>query len=401
MLTAARASALALAILLAALPSPLVRGAEPLTILPVLSGLDWPVSLAFAPDGRWFVAERLTGVIRVVEAGILRSDPWATLTISANGEQGLLGLAIDPRWAQGDRWVYAYHTYDSGGRPTNRIVRLFDSAGHGSSLEVVLDGIPAGTIHNGGILEFGPDGTLFATTGETGSSAAAQDLGFLGGKVLRMNPDGTVPTDNPFAATPGANPYIYTYGHRNVFGLAFRPSTGQAFITENGPSSDDEVNALVPGGNYGWPVVLGVSGDSRFRDLVLAFGQEVVPTEAAFFTGSQIGNLSGDLVFGSWRHGSLIRVRFVDPGSTQVAGNDVLASSPGGAFGVVDVEDGPDGHLYFTTPSAIYRVNGTAVQGPSGGGTPVASPWPIVVAIILVAVAVPIIVLLGLRRSRK
>jgi len=386
------------AVLALAASVPVTRGAEPLTIIPVLSGLNWPVALAFAPDGRWFVAERFTGAIRVVEAGAVRPGPWATLSVLTGGEQGLLSLAVDPRWAQGDRWVYAYHTYDAAGRPTNRIVRLFDSGGNGTGLDVVLDGIPASSFHNGGIVEFGPDGALFATTGDAQNPANAQDLGTLAGKVLRMNPDGTVPPDNPFAGTPGANGFVYTYGHRNVFGIAFRPSTGQPFITENGPSSGDEVNALVAGGNYGWPTVLGVSGDPRFADPVLAIGSVIAPTEGTFFTGSEIGNLSGDLVFGDWLRGGLNRVRFVDPGTTEVAMADVIASSPGGPNGILDVEDGPDGYLYFTTPSAIYRVNGTALEGP-GIGTPLLPPWLIVVVVVLVAVAV--VVVLTLRRTRK
>ena len=394
-----RAFAIGTAIVVLVASAPTARGAEPLTILPVLSSLDWPVSIAFAPDGRWFIAERLTGAIRVVEAGSLRPDPWATLNVLTSGEQGLLGIAVDPRWAQGDRWVYAYHTYDATGRPTNRIVRLFDSGGQGAGLEVVLDGIPASSIHNGGIVEFGPDGTLFATTGDAANGANAQDLGTLAGKVLRMNPDGTVPSDNPFAGTAGANPYLYTVGHRNVFGIAVRPSTSQPFVTENGPSGNDEVNALVPGGNYGWPTVLGVAGDPRFIDPILAFSQTIAPTEATFFTGSQVGNLSGDLVFGDWLRGGLNRVRFVDPTSTQVERSDLLASSPDGPTGILDVEGGPDGYLYFTTPSEVYRVNGTAAEGPAIG-TPTVPPWAIIaIAVLLVAVAITALV--ALRRTRK
>jgi len=391
---AALAAATAVLLIVASVPG--ARGAEPLTILPVLSGLSWPVSLAFAPDGTAFLAERFTGAIRIVESGAIRPDLWAVLPVLTSGEQGLLGVAVDPRWAQGERWVYAYHTYDAAGGPTNRIVRLLDAGGQGTGLEVVLDGIPASTFHNGGVVEFGPDGFLYATTGDAQNSANAQDPGTLAGKVVRMHPDGTVPPDNPFASTPGANPYVYSYGHRNVFGIAFRPSTGQPFITENGPQDSDEVNALVAGGNYGWPAVRGVAGDARFVDPVLAFPQSIAPTEAAFFTGSQISNLSGDLVFGDWLRGGLNRLRFAAPGSTQVALNDAIASSPDGANGILDVEDGPEGYLYFTTPSAVYRVNGTALSI----GLPAPPLWAVLAALGFAAV-VAVIVVVAVRRTGK
>ena len=402
-LTPARISVLAVAVVLVAASFPPARAAGSLTIAPVLSGLAWPVSLAFAPDGQWFVAERLSGAIRAVEAGQLLPQPWATLAVVNGGEQGLLSLAIDPRWSQGQRWVYAYHTYPNAtvGGPMNRVVRLFDSGGVGTNLQVILDGIPAGSFHNGGILGFAPDGTLFATTGDAQTAGNAQDLSTPAGKVLRMNPDGSVPAENPFAATPGANPYVYTYGHRNVFGLAFRPSTGQPFITENGPADSDEVNALVPRGNYGWPTVRGVAGDPRFRDPVFVFPRVIAPTGAAFFVGSQIANLSGDLVFGDWNRGALNRLRFLGPTSVQVAFNDTPAYSPEGPQGVLDVDNGPGGYLYFTTPSTIYRVNGTAVERPGGGGPPEVPWWFFPLAGILLVAGATLAVLWKRRRTAK
>ncbi len=393
----ARPAAIALAVALALCALPPAR-AETLTITPVLTGLAWPVALAFAPDGRWFLNERLTGAIRVVAGGQLQAQVWATVPVLTAGEQGLLGLAIDPRWVQGERWVYVYHTYANGTTPVNRIARFFDTSGQATVLEVVLDGIPAAGFHNGGILGFGPDGMLYATTGDATNMNNAQDLGSLGGKVLRMNGDGSVPADNPFVATPGANPRVFTYGHRNIFGLAFRPVTGQPFITENGPSSDDEVNALVAGGNYGWPNVLGVAGDPRYRDPILVFQQIIAPTGAAFFTGSQVENLSGDLVFGDWGRGALNRIRFAGPTSDAVAFNDRPATSPEGGGGVLDVDSGPDGFLYFTTRSAIYRVNGTAQPG---GGPSGVSTWLLALALIVIAASVVLVILVARDRRRR
>jgi glucose/arabinose dehydrogenase len=240
-------------------------------------------------------------------------------------------------------------------------------------VEVVLDGIPAGTNHNGGILGFAPDGTLFATTGDAGNSANSQDNGTLAGKVLRMDPDGSIPADNPIPGSP-----VYTLGHRNVFGLAFHPVTGTPYVSENGPGQDDEVNVLEPGRNYGWPNGTGPLQDPQYVDPILTFPSVIAPTGLAFYTGTAVPAWRDSLFLGDWNRGVVQRIALGGPTYRVVTGTEVVDSL--GGSGVLDVEDGPDGFLYYSSPDAIYRVRepgGPPGPGPSGFG----------VALVLIAVA--------------
>jgi aldose sugar dehydrogenase len=211
----------------------------------VATGLTTPWGIAFLPDGRALVGERDTGRIRLVGTGtnvVVGTVPGAV----HDGEGGLLGLALSPRYAS-DHLLYAYTTTATD----NRIVRMtYAGAGLGAPA-VVLSGIPHGNHHNGGRLAFGPDGMLYATTGETGDAGLAQDRSSLGGKILRMTPDGRPAPGNPFPKS-----VVWTYGHRNVEGLAFDAS-GQLWATEFGASYRDELNHIVRGGNYGWPMTEG------------------------------------------------------------------------------------------------------------------------------------------------
>jgi len=213
--------------------------------------------------------------------------------------------------------------------------------------------------HNGGDIAFGTDGKLYLTIGEVHETNRAQDPTDLGGKVVRLNPDGSVPSDNPFGA---GNP-VYSIGHRNSFGLCVDPATGDLWETENGPSSDDEVNRIVAGANYGWPDQLGPGGGPGLTDPVLDFPQEIVPTGCAVWNGA--------LYFGSYAYGQLHRL----PLPATPARDQVVREFP---EGITDVETGPDGGLYVSTVSTIYRLagNGTAIPtiSTSQGPPPVAGP---------------------------
>ena len=160
------------------------------------SGLHVPWALDFAPDGRVFFTERV-GRIRVMQDGAVQPQPWATLDVTqqAGSEWGVLGLVLDPNFAA-NHFVYVYYTAAGGG--PNRIVRMVDQGGTGTLDKVLLDGIPAGGNHNGGRIKLGPDGKLYATAGESGNPDLAQNLSSLGGKILRINSDGSIPADNPF-----------------------------------------------------------------------------------------------------------------------------------------------------------------------------------------------------------
>jgi len=364
----------------------------------VATGLAFPVSFAFPaagpfPAGSILYTERLTGDLRVLTPG---GPPpgarGANVSVLTDGEQGLLGIATALDFASRP-YVYAYHTYLNGttGGAVNRIIRwwLGPTVPPGPPpVEVVLDGIPAGTNHNGGILGFAPDGTLFATTGDAGVPGNAQDNGTLAGKVLRMNPDGSIPAGNPIPGSP-----VYTLGHRNVFGLAFHPVTGTPYVSENGPDRNDEVNVLDPGRNYGWPIGTGPLGDPGYVDPILTFPGVIAPTGLAFYTGTAVLAWQGSLFLGDWNRGVLQRIALGGPTYRVVTGTEVVDSL--GGSGVLDVEDGPDGFVYFSTQDAIYQVR-------EGGGPPGAGPTGFGEILVLIAVAVLVVgFVIALWRERR
>jgi aldose sugar dehydrogenase len=221
---------------------------------------------------------------------------------------------------------------------------------------VLVDGIPGARNHNGGRIAFGPDGKLYATTGDAGRGELAQDTGSLAGKVLRMNPDGSVPDDNPL---PGS--LVYSYGHRNPQGLAWQPETGQLFAAEHGPSGEgglccrDEVNVIRPGANYGWPIVTGQGGDGRFVDPVAFSGTDTTwaPAGAAFYDGSDLAGWRGDLFFGALRGQHLHRLALGGEDGLTVVEEEELFPGEYGRLRAVAM--GPDGHLYVATSNRDGR----------------------------------------------
>ncbi|WP_250006905.1 PQQ-dependent sugar dehydrogenase [Actinoplanes sp. M2I2] len=221
---------------------------------------DLPWGLVQTPDGTVLYGQR--DVFDVIAMNPDGSGKHSIGTVpgveGTNGEGGLLGLAVGPDFAA-DRWLYVYHTSATD----NRIVRLrYDDTLRPDTLEVLLTGIPRNKYHNGGRLRFGPDGMLYAAAGDGQDPDQAQDLSNLGGKVLRLRPDGGVPADNPFAGSP-----VWSYGHRNPQGLAF-DSQGRLWQQEFGNNVMDETNLVVKGGNYGWPACEGTTGDCAGPGLV-------------------------------------------------------------------------------------------------------------------------------------
>jgi glucose/arabinose dehydrogenase len=234
----------------------------------VASGLEAPWGLAFLPDGSALVSERDSGRILRLRPGVDAEEVTRMPGVVAGGEGGLLGLAVSPSY-QRDQLVYAYLTAAGD----NRVVRFR----LGEAPQVLLAGIPKAGIHNGGRIAFGPDGMLYAGTGDAAQSGNAQDQGSLGGKILRLRPDGGVPDDNPFPGSP-----VWSLGHRNVQGLAW-DGQGRVFATEFGQNRVDEVNLIQRGGNYGWPEVEGMGGDGRFREPLVTW-----PTSEASPSGAAI-----------------------------------------------------------------------------------------------------------------
>jgi len=350
---------LAIALIFAYVPvsSQIAAPAPDFSIDVLIKGLDTPWAIDFAPDRRIFITER-GGRIRVVERGQLRLDPWMTLDVAASGEAGLLGLALDPRFAQ-NFFLYVAYTYrNDSGKMQNRLVRLREDPKTSKGIldKVLIENVAAANNHDGGRLKFGPDGKLYWSMGDAQERRRAQNLSSLNGKILRLNPDGSIPKDNPFP-----NSYVYSYGHRNPQGLAWQPKTGRLYATEHGPSGfqgccRDEVNFIEPGKNYGWPEVRGDETREGMAPPVIHAGtsETWAPTGATFVTR---GPWAGSLLFTGLRGQTLYRVQ-LDPSDPRKTGQ--LERHFSRRFGRLrDVVEGPDGNLYLLTSNRDGRGNPT------------------------------------------
>ena len=310
----------------------------------VAEELKAPWALDFTPDGRIFITEK-EGNIRVFANGELQDAPYLVIEeVAPEGEGGLLGLAVDPNFASNGLF-YVYYSYkEASGALSNRVVRWRDTGQTAVNPTVILDGIPGDRIHNGGRLKFGPDGKLYVTIGDAASRILAQDISSLAGKILRINSDGAIPADNPIPGSP-----VYSYGHRNPQGLAWHPETGDLFATEHGPVGHDEVNLIVPGGNYGWPAVGGDETGEGFIPPVLHSGIETwAPSGAAFYDGDVMpAHWQGRLLFAALRGQRIVWVDFQEPDYQHVQREDSIFVRLHGR--IRDVVLGPDGHLYFLT----------------------------------------------------
>jgi len=309
--------------------------------------------MAFAPDGRIFFTEKETGNVRIIRDGRVLPEPFVHVSVEASAERGLLGIALHPDFER-EPWVYLY--YSETGGASIRIIRVRAEGDRAAEVDPIITLLPAVTgYHNGGDMAFGPDRKLYAVTGEAHDPERAQDPNDLGGKVLRLDPDASVPEDNPLGP---ANP-VYALGIRNSFGLCFDPVTANMWETENGPATDDEVNRIVAGANYGWPDHLGVGGEPGFVDPILVFPDEIVPT------GCSVSADGRRLYFGSYR-GGLYEADLSPDGRTAGTPGRI----PGIDASVIDVARGPDGTIYLATTDSILRLAGT----PTGSPVPVGGP---------------------------
>jgi len=337
-------------------PPPAGSSAATLQLQPVLSNLNFPVALAQTPDGRVLYNERLTGNVRIVAPQWqLLSTPFCQIAVATSGEQGLLGLALDPNYAV-NRFVYVYYT--ASGPLRNRVVRYTESGGLCTNETILLDNLPANANHNGGIIQFGPDGKLYVMTGDAQNQAAAQDLTSLAGKMLRINADGSDPVDNPFGANVNANAKkVFSYGHRNSFGFTFHGLTGHLWQTENGPTGNDEINRLVAGDNYGWPTVEGIAGNPAFHDPILAFTPSIAPTGIIAVpanTSVYPTDYGNNLLFVDFIEGKIRRVLLTGANLDQLGATTVVYG--GGNGGLLSLMLGADGFIYVSNSSAIFRL---------------------------------------------
>jgi aldose sugar dehydrogenase len=331
-------------------------GKVPVRAEVVVAGLEVPWGLAFPSKDEMLVTER-PGRIRLVQAGKLVEAPVATLPIPPSGEGGLLGIALHPDFATTGLF-YVYVTSPSE-HATNRIERWKLAADHRSASRdrVVFDRIPAERYHDGGRLRLGPDGMIWAGTGDAGKSQSAQDPASPSGKILRLTPDGSVPADNPL---PGNAAFVL--GLRNVEAFDFRDAK-TLLIADHGPSGElgrtghDEIDLGGPGDNFGWPVIYGCSAKEGLVTPLLTWTRAVPPGGGSFYTGTSIAEWKGSFLVGTLGSKHLHRV-VLDPQDprgprAKVAEHEVYFQNVYGRLR--DVVMGPDGELYVTTSNCDGR----------------------------------------------
>jgi glucose/arabinose dehydrogenase len=316
----------------------------------IQSGLIVPWEVAVAEDGRMFVTER-PGTVNVFESTAPMAKRVASAQVSgvrAMGEAGLLGLALDPDFSRNHLFYICASRMDQG-EWRNEILRYRASADALTVDTTILHtGIVASGLHDACRMRFGPDGKLWIATGDGGQSARAQDATSLNGKVLRINTDGSVPADNPILKGQTAPSAVYALGLRNPGGLAFQPNSGTCFVTDAGDQTDDEIDQVSPGANFGWPVVLGASGASRgFTDPVWTSGAPVFAVAGAeFLSGPRWGSWAGSLLVATLKEQDLRRFTVEEMHATQ---RDILLDQKYGRLRAVTLA--PDGSLLVTTSS--------------------------------------------------
>lgn len=347
-----------------------VQAQGALKTVTVARGLQHPWSVAWLPDGRMLVTER-PGRLRLVPPDGRLGEPIEGLPrIDAGGQGGLLDVAIDPKFAE-NRLVYfsfSEPAEDGGGNSTAVARgRLGDDERRLEDVRVIFRQAPkvSSSAHFGSRLVFARDGRLFVTMGDRFSRRDdAQDLSNHIGTIARIEPDGSVPKDNPFVGTAGARPETWSFGHRNVQGAALHPQTGELWAHEHGPQGGDELNVIRPGGNYGWPRVTsgGEYGSGRaigrnppqpgFENPIRQWGPpSVAPSGMAFLTSDRYPGWKGNLFIGTLRGQRLLRLTLE---GERVTGEEELLPRLGER--IRDVRQGPDGWLYLLTDSRDGRL---------------------------------------------
>ncbi|HYF05422.1 MAG TPA: PQQ-dependent sugar dehydrogenase [Patescibacteria group bacterium] len=330
--------------------APVSAHGEPEVVLQTIaSGLEVPWSMVFTGTNRILVSER-PGLVRAIVDGKLQTEPLYIFSETvAKGESGLMSMVLDPDY-QNSQYIYACVAYEQSGMKV-KVVRLMDSGNALTEQKDLLSGITAASNHAGCRLVIGPDKKLYVSTGDASNRALAQDLKNLGGKILRMNLDGSVPEDNP------SNTYVWSYGHRNAQGLSFDVQ-GRLYSSEHGPSGfdgpggGDEINLIVKGGNYGWPLVSHTAKRDGTVAPLSVYTPAVAPASLLAYTGDIFPAWKGQLFFGGLRGTGLYRVKLNAAGDAV----ETTVKLPGVDVGRVrDVVQGPDGYIYITTSNRDGR----------------------------------------------
>lgn len=319
----------------------------------VVGGLEVPWSIVFTSPSRILITERPGRVRAVVDGKLLETPLYTFAEVSTTGEEGLMGLALDPHYNT-NHFVYVSYAYSTSNKLAVKVVRLTDTGETLIDPLTLLEGIPAAQYHAGSRIAFGPDQLLYVTTGDATDKKIAQDLKSLGGKILRMNADGSIPEDNPFAGS-----YVYSYGHRNSQGLAWNKENNELYATEHGPSifdgpaGGDEINHILPGENYGWPLVSHKEKKEGTEKPMLVFTPAVAPGGATFYTGSKMPQFTGRFFFAGLKGEGVYEVEINADDPNDVKSYQKLSEVDFGR--IRDVLEGPDEALYFLTSNRDGR----------------------------------------------
>ena len=326
-------------------------------------GLSSPTAMEIAPDGRIFVCQQ-GGALRVIKNGVLLPTPFMTLTVDPAGERGLLGIAFDPNFAS-NNFLYVYYTVPI--EPRHNRVSRFTANGDvvvpGSETIILeLNPLTLASNHNGGAIHFGPDGKLYIATGENATTSNSQTFSNMLGKILRINSDGSIPSDNPFFnQATGNNRSIWALGLRNPFTFAFQPGTGRMFINDVGQNLFEEINDGIAGSNYGWPATEGFTSNPSFRSPLFAYGHGFSATTGCAIAGGAFYNPQNvqfpSTFVGKYFFADLCSgwIRVFDPATGTASPFATSISQP------VDLKVGADGSLYYLSigSGAVFRVQFT------------------------------------------
>lgn len=335
-------------------------------IIPVAEGLDHPWNLTFMPDGSMLVV-LLPGEIRVLRDGALSEPVSGVPEVYFESQGGLFEVLLDPDYAE-NGYVYLSYAHGTPGKNGTRVARAHFDGQALTDLEVIFDATPAKDtpVHYGGVMIFLPDDTLLVTVGDGFDyREEAQRLDTDLGKIIRINRDGSIPEDNPFAGRKDARPEIWSYGHRNLQGLIYDGASGRVYEHEHGPRGGDEINIIEPGKNYGWPVItwgIDYSGAriSPFTEYdgmeqpLLYWTPSIAPCGFTIYRGSVFPEWDGDLFVGAL---AAKEVRRVDLEDGKVVGQEELFADLDER--IRDVATGPDGYLYLVTDGedgSVLRV---------------------------------------------
>lgn len=319
------------------IPGPSTNSTGTKSVEIVATNLQKPWAMDFADD-RIFFTEKI-GKIRVIDSGILLEEPLANLHVEDVTDGGLLGLTLHPDFGK-NHFLYVFYTYEEDKKLWNKVIRITESENKLTDAIVIVDKIPGAEFDNGGVIKFGPDGKLYVATGDATDEHAAQDMQSLSGKILRLNDDGTIPSDNPF------HNLVFSYGHRNPQGMAWDKS-GNLYVTEHGPTKNDEINLIIAGQNFGWPNQE-CSGDKNFVDSLVCYNPSLEPAGIVFYSSNKL-DLENDLIMATLRGTNLYKLT-IDEGVV-TAQQSIL----GGAGRIRDVNEGPDGYLYILTGNTDGR----------------------------------------------